>query len=73
MLFNFESVKHERIHEHLDPMASQNTMKVQEWKTRTPKWQSVMHTGQTGVTNWSDRFEPSAGHLRILEDQRLST
>jgi hypothetical protein len=29
---------------------------VQERKTRTLNWQSVMHTSQTNVTNWSDRF-----------------
>jgi hypothetical protein len=28
MLINFESVKHERIHEHLDPMASQSMMSI---------------------------------------------
>jgi hypothetical protein len=45
---------------------------VQERKTRTIKWQIVIHTGQTGVINQSDRFEPSTGHLRILEGQKLS-
>jgi hypothetical protein len=44
--------------------------KVQERETRTFKWKIVIHTDQTGVTNRSNRFEPLASHLRILEDQK---
>jgi hypothetical protein len=46
---------------------------LQRYKKETQELSKWKIDTQTGVINRSDRSEPSAGHLGILENQRLST